>query len=124
MKSELVVEWRHPPGMDEPPIRFEETGKGIFVLLDEIRPVLEADGIRYRFMGKVVDSAEPALLFNGRRIEVLLADVAGSQYLCSGRRCDPGPEMYFSHTTEGDREVLIVPEMLVRKAVLLALEDE
>ena len=66
----------------------------------------------------------PSLFFNGRQIEAILSEAASSQYICAGRRCDPGPEMYFRQAEEGGRRILFVPEIIIRKAVLLALEDE
>ena len=124
MKKELVIEWTHDPGTGEVPIRVEETGKGIFELLEEIRPIIESDGISYRFVERTIPGAVPALFFNGRQIEAILSEAASSQYVCAGRRCDPGPEMYFRLGEEGGRRILFVPEILIRKAVLLALEDE
>lgn len=123
MYRELLVEWVHPPGMRVSPVRIAEDGRTIFSFLSELRPILASDGIGCRMIEREGGSGETSLLMNGKRVESLLSDMADFQFRCEGRRCEPGPSMYFREESDGGTRVLIVPEILARKAVLLALEE-
>jgi hypothetical protein len=100
-----------------------ETGKDLFTLLQELGPVLEAEGIRVEVDERILPDPEAMeeLFFNGARVEDLLMQAGESQGWCSARRCEPGIEDYAKKGERSGSITLEAPELLIRKAILLAL---
>jgi hypothetical protein len=121
MKDRFAVLWRRVG--DAPcPYRSEDTGRSLQDLLGEIVPLLEENGV---FVEITVEKAEESagVWFNGVPLSDLIDEAAGAQRYCSGpsRMEELGrPERAYE---EGVRAGCIVPEIIFRKAVLLALED-
>lgn len=101
-----------------------ETGKDLFTLIRELGPVLDAEGIKVEIEEKGLSDPEimEELFFNGTRVEDLLMQAAESQGWCSARRCETGVEGYAKKGSRGGSITLEAPELLIRKAILLALE--
>ena len=100
-----------------------ETGKDLFTLLQELGPVLDAEGIRVEIEEKVLsDPGTPEeIYFNGTHVEDLIMRAAESQGWCSARRCEPVIEGYAKWGERNGFRTLETPELLIRKAILLAL---
>ena len=125
MKKELVV--RYPvsglPGC--PCYRSNDTGKDFFTLLDELTPLLLSDGtiVTYdRFTP--AKNENRAVCLNGTNLESLMEQAEQSQDYCHASRC-------MMHT--GNRRLVVnadgavcheAPEIVFRKAILIALEEE
>jgi hypothetical protein len=124
IKSVLGVVWVHRPGLKVPYIWVAETGKDLFTLLRELSPVLDAEGIRVEIDERGLPDPETVeeLFFNGTRVEDLLMQAAESQGWCSARRCEPEIEGYAKKGARGGSITLEAPELLIRKAILLALD--
>ncbi|MDD1718412.1 MAG: DUF2703 domain-containing protein [Methanoregulaceae archaeon] len=126
MKREVVVEWRHSPGEDDCCIRCEETGKDFHELLRDLHPALLSEGIQVRVVESIADPAQGQvnrLLLNGVPVENLVGEAARAQGWCSSRRCEK-PALAFTETLQDGKRCEVVPELLLRKAILLALEEE
>jgi hypothetical protein len=123
IESVLGILWVHKPGSKVPYLRVAETGKDLFTLLQELGPVLDSEGIRMEVDERVLPDpgAPEELFFNGMRVEDLIMKAAESQGWCSARRCEPGTEGYAKKGERGGSNTLEAPELLVRKAILLAL---
>jgi hypothetical protein len=73
----LVVEWRHiGRDIENACERCGETGKAVMDVIEEIRPILEEEGITVRFVETVLENEAIAesnsILFNGVPIEDLI----------------------------------------------------
>lgn len=123
IESVLDVLWVHGPGSKITYLRIAETGKDLFTLLRELGPVLDAEGIRVEVEEKVLSDqgAFEELYFNGMHVEDLIMKAAESQGWCSARRCEPGIEGYAEWGERNGFRTLETPELLIRKAILLAL---
>jgi hypothetical protein len=119
----LGILWVHRPGSKVSYLRVAETGNDLFTLLKELGPVFEAEGIRVEVREKVlsdpVDTEE--LYFNGMHVEELIMKAAESQGWCSARRCEPGIEGYAKWGERNGLRTFETTELLIRKAILLAL---
>ncbi len=126
MRREVVVEWRHSPGEDECCVLCEETGKDFHELLRDLHPALLSEGIQVVINEVLTDPAQGPvnlILLNGIPIEHLVSVAATAQGWCSSRRCEK-PAPAFTVTLQDGKRCELVPELLIRKAILLALEDE
>ncbi len=118
--------WRHSPGKNDCCVRCEETGKDFNELLSDLHPALATEGITVRKVEIIADPAEGqvnCLLLNGIPIETLVGEAAVAQGWCSSRRCE-NPRPAFTETMHNGERCEVVPELLLRKAILLALEEE
>ena len=124
IQSVLDIVWIHGPGSKVPYLLVAETGKDLFTLIQELGPVLDAEGIRVEIEEKGLSDPEniEELFFNGMRVEDLLKQAAESQGWCSARRCETGIEGYAKKGSRGGAITLEAPELLIRKAILLALD--
>ncbi len=122
----MVVEWRHTPGEDECCVRCEESGRNFHELLKDLHAALLSEGIEVRLEEVITDPShdpENSLLLNGVPIGDLVNEAATAQGWCSSRRCEPA-KLNFTETLHNGKKCLIAPELLLRKAILLALEEE
>jgi hypothetical protein len=124
IKSVLGILWVHTPGSKVPYLRVAETGKDLFTLFQELGPVLDAEGIWVEVDERVLPypGAPEELFFNGIHVEDLIVKAAESQGWCSARRCEPGTEGYTKRGMRNGYSTLEAPELLIRKAILLALD--
>lgn len=121
MKERFVVLWQRRPGAPCP-YRTADTGLSLAKLLKELFPVLEENGVAVEVRVEEV-SGKGDLFFNEVPIDALLAEAAGAERYCSGpsRMEELGnPALAFDPDAPVGR---VLPEILFRKAVLLALED-
>jgi hypothetical protein len=126
MEHVLAVEWSHPLSVKNPPYRNADTGEEFLDFIKRLEPVLAGEGIGLRVKDRAAGeqgAGAGELFLNGRLLDSLLSEVATSQFICAGRRCDSGPEEYFRTVYRNGAPVVEVPEILIRKAVLLALEE-
>ena len=126
MKRELVIEWKHAArDADNVFETCKETGMPLEAVLDEIRMLLEMEGVAVRMVETVAES--DSLLFNGVPVEELLEGVevtATSCAACSscGEECGEGAECRTLRYS-GEAYESIPPE-LIGRAAAKALETE
>ncbi len=126
MKRELVIEWKHAArDADNVFETCKETGMPLEAVLDEIRMLLEMEGVAVRMVETVAES--DSLLFNGVPVEELLEGVevtATSCAACSScsEECGEGAECrtlrYSGEAYES------IPPVLIGRAAAKALETE
>jgi hypothetical protein len=126
MRKELLIEWKHGRGKRVTCIICTDTGKTLQTLLQEIIPVLEQDGIRVRIVDTDLsgDDSEDTILLNGTPLEELINKAGSGQNYCRSTKCMMMQQEYprISETDQAIREE--APEILFRKAMLLALEED
>ena len=126
MKRELVIEWKHAArDADNVFETCKETGMPLEAVLDEIRMLLEMEGVAVRMVETVAES--DSLLFNGVPVEELLEGVevtATSCAACSScsEECGEGAECRTLRYS-GEAYESIPPE-LIGRAAAKALETE
>lgn len=121
MKERFVVHWQRRPGT-QCPYRTADTGLSLADLLKKIFPVLEENGVSVEVQVEEV-TGKGDLFFNEIPLDTLLAEAAGAERYCSGpsRMEELGnPALAFDPDAPVGQ---VLPEILFRKAVLLALED-
>jgi len=121
MKNRLTIYWRRA-GEAPCPYRSVDTGRTLPDLLREIVPLLEENGVSVEVKVEKADE-NTGVWFNGIPLADLIEEAAGAQRYCTGpsRMEELGhPEIAYE---EGVRSGCAVPEIIFRKAVLLALED-
>ncbi|MDK2975497.1 MAG: hypothetical protein PWP08_1868 [Methanofollis sp.] len=121
MKDHLAITWRRV-GAAPCPYRSADTGRSLPDLLGEIVPMLEENGVSVEVTVENTDEGA-GVWFNGIPLADLVEDASGAQRYCAGpsRMEELGrPEIAYE---EEARSGCIVPEIIFRKAVLIALED-
>ncbi|WP_332450204.1 DUF2703 domain-containing protein [Methanoculleus sp.] len=127
MKNELVIEWRHVARDAENVFETcKETGMPLDAVLDEIRMLLEMEGVSVRIVETV---GEPeTLLFNGAPIEELLEGVEVTATACAscascGESCGDDCEDEECRTLRYNGEAYeAIPPELIGRAAAKALE--
>ena len=128
MQQTLELVWRHSAGQNEPCILCTDTGKTIRELLEELLPVFEEEGIRLDFREEIVPPGTPVpinlLRANGVPFHALLSRAAEGEEYCHASKCMP--IRYLHRQVRSPDRVTCdeAPEMIVRKALLLALEED
>jgi hypothetical protein len=126
MKKELVIEWKHATrDVDNVFETCKETGMPLPAVFDEIRMLLEMEGVTVRMIETVAES--DSLLFNGVPVEELLEGVEVTATSCSscatcGEECGEGAECR-TLRYHGEAYEAIPPE-LIGRAAAKALETE
>lgn len=121
MKDRLTICWRRI-GEAPCPYRTGDTGRTLPDLLEELVPILEENGVAVEVTVEPVDE-DQGVRFNGVPLADLIGEAADAQRYCTGPSrmealgrpeigCDAA--VRYGHTA---------PEIIFRKAVLLALED-
>jgi len=127
MKQELVVEWRHiGKDVEHTCERCGETGHAVMSVIEEIRPLLEEEGITVRMIETVLPDEAIAesnsILFNGVPLEDLIEGMEVTSTPCCSCACMTGQENAECRAVEynGERYESIPPELIAR-ATLKAL---
>jgi hypothetical protein len=125
MKRTLLIEWMHAPGNAETCIRSTDTGNTLQQIIDEIRPLLDRDGISVQLNRRVLPREHPGdiVLLNGIPLETLIAMAGSGQTYCRSTKCMQVQEEYPRFVATNEGICMEAPEILFRKAVLLALEE-
>jgi hypothetical protein len=120
----LEISWEHRSGLAEVPVITSDTKKTFCELLKELKPAFEQEYIVLKFSSKEVPDErgqESRVILNKRSLEELLAEVAGEQRHCEGRRCEIGKPLTFPFVLKGDIQYLSVPDLIIRKIFLRAV---
>lgn len=126
MKRELVIEWKHAArDADNVFETCKETGMPLEAVLDEIRMLLEMEGVAVRMVETVAEL--DSLLFNGVPVEELLEGVEVTATSCAAcstcsEECGEGAECRTLRYS-GEAYENIPPE-LIGRAAAKALETE
>ncbi len=123
-KQELVVEWRHI-GRDVGSTceRCGETGMAVVAVIEEIRPILEEEGITVRFVETVLEDEAIAesnsILFNGVPLEDLIEGMEMTSTPYRSCVCITGQDDVECRAVEyeGERYEAIPPELIGRAAL-------
>ncbi|WP_067047289.1 DUF2703 domain-containing protein [Methanofollis ethanolicus] len=121
MRERFVVLWRRRTGATCP-YRTADTGLTLSELLQELVPVLEENGVTVEVHVEETEG-EGDVLFNSVPLDDLLAEAVGAERYCAGpsRMEELGnPALAFDPNAPVGR---VLPEIVFRKAVLLALEE-
>ncbi len=125
MKKELVVRYPAPGFPGGRCYRCNDSDKDFFILLDELTPLLTSDGtvVSHEPFTPAHDDGNLSVCLNGTSLESLLEQAGQSQDYCHASRC----RMNTSHRrllVNADGSVCHeAPEIVFRKAVLIALEE-
>lgn len=120
----LEVEWIHEEGTQAPCYICSDTEKTFFELLDEVTPLLEADGISVIRSERTVPGCPNTICLNGKHLLDLIDLAEQGQRYCKSTKW---------HQAEITRQSVIgadgimchhAPEILYRKAILYSLEPE
>ena len=128
MKRSLTVLWKHSVDQTEPCLLCTDTRKTLVKLLEELRPVFQEEGIHFRFLDEKVPPEKGirvnTFMLNGIPLSSLLSAAAKGEEYCHASRCMPIRNLYLS--LPGPDGILCgeAPEILFRKAILRALEDD
>jgi hypothetical protein len=125
MKRTLLIEWKHVHGIPETCIRSSDSEKTLQQLIDDIRPLLERDGISVHVDRSDLSGEHPrdVVALNGIPLESLIATAGSGQSYCRSTKCMQVQEDYPRFVTTSQGICMEAPEILFRKAVLLALEE-
>jgi hypothetical protein len=125
MKRTLLIEWMHARGNAGTCIRSADTAKTLQQLIDEVRPLLERDGfsVQVNHLDLAGEHTRDIVLLNGLLLETLIAMAGSGQTYCRSTKCMQVPEDYPRFVTTSEGICMEAPEILFRKAVLLALEE-
>lgn len=117
-----MVLWRRGPGV-RCQYRTTDTERSLGVVLGEIRPLLEENGVAVEVRVEEVAGDVSEVYFNGLPLQDLVEEIARAEAYCSGpsRMEELGhPEIAYDPEA---RVGCVVPEIIFRKAVLIALEE-
>jgi len=128
MQRTLEMVWRHSEGQAGPCMRCTDTGKTFLELLKELLPVFDDEGIRLDFREELVPpgTAVPInfLRLNGIPLHVLLSRAAEGEEYCHASKCMPLKNIHRQVRGPDGITCDEAPEMIARKAILLALEEK
>ncbi len=120
----LVVEWRHiGKDVGNTCERCEETGRAVLAAVEQIRPILEEEGIGVRFVETVLPNEAVAesngILFNGVPLEDLIEGMEVTSTPCCSCACITGQDDAACRAVEyeGERYEAIPPELIARAAL-------
>ncbi|MBP2146723.1 hypothetical protein J2129_002177 [Methanofollis sp. W23] len=103
--------------------RTTDTERSLGEVLEEIRPLLEESGVIVEVRVEKVAGDVSEVSFNGLPLQDLVEEIAKAEAYCSGpsRMEELGhPEIAYDPEV---RVGCVVPEIIFRKAVLMALEE-
>ncbi|MDN7024044.1 DUF2703 domain-containing protein [Methanoculleus sp. FWC-SCC1] len=120
----LVVEWRHiGKDVGNTCERCGETGRAVLAVIEEIRPILEEEGIEVRFVETVlpddVVAESNSILVGGVPLEDLIEGIEVTSTPCASCACITGKDDVECRAVEygGERYEAIPPELIARAAL-------
>jgi hypothetical protein len=127
MKRTLSVLWRHTVDQEAPCITCSDTGRSFSELLELLIPAFDEEGIELDFRDEVIPGdtgiPENTVLLNGIPIGPLLTYAAQGEEYCHASRCRPPEHIHRLFPDASGVMCDEAPEILFRKAILLALDD-
>lgn len=128
MERTLTVIWKHSIDQAEPCLICTDTRKSFMGLLKELLPVFRQEGIEFTFQEETVPpgkgSKVNAVELNGISLYLLLSRAAEGEEYCHASKCMPIRNLV--RKIPGPDGILCgeAPEILFRKAILIALEGD
>jgi hypothetical protein len=128
MEKTLTVVWKHSGDQHEPCLFCTDTKKSFSTLLQELLPVFREEEIELIFIDEPLSPEKGIKLntveLNGISLFLLLSHAAEGEEYCHASKCMPIQNLY--RLIPGPDGILCgeAPEILFRKAILLALEGE
>jgi hypothetical protein len=105
-----------------------DTGRSLPELLEVLLPVFSEEGIVLDFQEEEIPPGaglpENILLFNGIPINTLLSYAAQGDEYCHASKCIPPEHIYRRFPNVSGVMCDEAPEILVRKAMVLALDED
>ncbi len=126
MERKLIVLWKHSGDQAEPCLSCTDTRKSFMRLLEELLPAFREEGIELVFQEETVPPGRGlkvnSVELNGNSLYLLLSRAAEGEEFCHASRCMPIRNLF--RMVQGQGGILCgeAPEILFRKAILLALE--
>lgn len=124
-QSVLEIRWQHSSDVTASSVTSADTGKTIQEILSEIEPSLTDAGISVRYSEEVVSQEGggiDTILLNGQPFLDLYTDVKEAHDYCHAR--SRREELCRHPLGEEDQSSSDMTEFLIRKTILLALEEE
>jgi len=120
----LVIEWRHiGSDIEHTCERCGVTGKAVMDVVEQIRPILEEEGIAVRVVETVLENEaiteSNSILFNGVALEILIEGMEVTSTPCASCSCITGQDDVECRAVEynGERYESIPPELIARAAL-------
>jgi hypothetical protein len=128
MERTLTVLWRHSGDQHEPCFFCTDTKRSFLALLEDLLPVFRDEGITLAFTEETVSPGEGIRVntveLNGISLSLLLSSAAEGEEYCHASKCMPVRNLFRQIPESGGIVCGEAPEILFRKAILLALEGE
>jgi len=127
MEWTLTMVWKHSVDQNEPCLSCTDTKKSFLTLLQELLPVFREEGIEFIFRDVPITSEKGIKVntveLNDISLFLLLSHAAEGEEYCHASKCMPIRNLY--RLIPGPDGILCgeAPEILFRKAILLALES-
>lgn len=125
MQSRLEITWQHSSDISESAVRSADTGKTIREIIREIERPLTDAGISVSYIEELIPNEGAGvdeILLNGRPFRELYSGVKASHDYCHARS---RREEFCCHPlAEEEQSSSDMTEFLIRKTILLALEEE
>ncbi len=121
--ARLDLVWRHPPGAVRSRLVAADTGRTVQDVVEEVRPALEAAGVRVAVRDEVTDG-EDEVTVNGASLDEILVRVKEGHDYCHARSRREEMEARRHPLAEDERIASGYTEFMLRKALLLAVEGE
>ncbi len=118
----LNLVWRHPPGATRSRLVAADTGRTVQEVVEEVRPALEAAGVRVTIRDEVAEKEE--VLANGQSLDEILVRVKEGHDYCHARSRREEMEAIRHPLAEDERIAAGYTEFMLRKAILLAIEGD
>jgi hypothetical protein len=105
-----------------------DTGRTFQEILALVSPLLEADGITVSYEDVTLppgaSPGDEGVFLNGRPLSLLLSGADVAQFICHASRCQPYEGNVTPAVTGTGSICLQAPEILFRKAFLMAIEGD
>lgn len=121
--TSLDLVWRHPPGAARSLPAAADTGRTVLEVVEEIRPALEAAGVRVSVREEVTGEEE-VVTVNGASLNEILVRVKEGHDYCHARSRREEMEARRHPLAEDERIAAGYTEFMLRKAILLAIEGD
>ncbi|MEN6342605.1 MAG: DUF2703 domain-containing protein [Methanospirillum sp.] len=118
----LDLIWRHPAGAVRSHLVAADTGRTVQEVVEEVRPALEAAGVRVTVRDEAADREEVDV--NGVSLDGILVRVKEGHDYCHARSRREEMEARRHPLAEDERIATGYTEFMLRKALLLAVEGE